>query len=103
LIFIRNPLLGLKVTMLLLEISMVSPVLGLRPLLGDFFLTLNVPKCTSLIDSPFISVDFMVEKTVSIISSALRWENPNFSLMAFARSLRVTFDRFMGIQFQKFG
>jgi hypothetical protein len=71
LIFIRKPLLGLKVTMLLLDISMVSPVRGLRPFLGDFFLTDNVPKCTSLIDSPFKSVDFMVEKTVSIISSEL--------------------------------
>jgi hypothetical protein len=95
LIFIRNPLLGLKVTILLLEISMVSPVRGLRPFLGDFFLTDNVPKCTSLIDSPFKRVDFMVEKTVSIISSALLWENPNLLCMALARSLRVTFDRFI--------
>jgi hypothetical protein len=95
LIFIRNPLLGLKVTMLLLDISMVSPVRGLRPFLGDFFLTANVPKCTSLIDSPFKSVDFMVEKTVSTISSALRWEKPSLLCMALARSLRVTFDLFI--------
>jgi hypothetical protein len=81
--------------MLLLEISMASPVLGFRPLLGDFFLTDNVPKCTSLIDSPFNRADFMTEKTVSTISSALRWENPIFSLMALARSLRVVFERFM--------
>jgi hypothetical protein len=95
LIFIRKPLLGLKVTMLLLDISMVSPVRGLRPFLGDFFLTDNVPKCTSLIDSPFKSVDFMVEKTVSIISSELLWENPNLLCMTRARSLRVTLDRFI--------
>jgi hypothetical protein len=95
LIFIRNPLLGLKETMLLLDISMVSPVRGLRPFLGDFFLTDNVPKCTNLIDSPSMRVDFMVEKTVSIISSALRWENPNLLCIALARSLRVTFDLFI--------
>jgi hypothetical protein len=95
LIFIRNPLLGLKLTMLLLQISMASPVRGLRPFLGVLFLTFNVPKWTSLIDSPFIRVYFMMEKTVSTISSALRWEKPNFALMAFARSLRVIFDRFI--------
>ena len=34
----------LKVTMERLEISMASPVRGLRPFLGDFFLTLSDPK-----------------------------------------------------------
>jgi hypothetical protein len=74
---------------------MASPVRGLRPFLGDFFLTDNVPKCTSLIDSPFNKVDFMVEKTVSIISSALRWEKPSLLWIALAKSLRVTFDLFI--------
>jgi len=72
LILIRSPLLGLNETMLLLHISISSPVRGLRPFLGVFSLTDNVPKFTSFIDSPLDKVFFMVEKTASIISSAPR-------------------------------
>jgi hypothetical protein len=67
---------GLKPSFRDAAISIVSPVLGLRPCRAALSLTLNLPKLGKLASSPFLAASTMEAKTASTAFLAVLASTP---------------------------